>query len=143
MATEKPVEFHTLEDADLVNRWVKAHKSIAELEERAGRIEMELTQRMEARGATAIEHPLYDVRLKEGPPAWDYAVLAGLREITEPAQLEGAYSPEHEETRVVPEKWNMVKAKALAKFGLAHKGILERARIAGTHRLHIRQITAN
>jgi hypothetical protein len=132
-------ELHTLLDEALIRQWVDSTTALAKLQDDIGRIEMELTHRMEARGATAIDDPDYVVTLKEGSPTWDYGKLAGLREVTSPEQLEGSYFPEHPETRVVPEKWNMTKAKTLGRFGSVHTDILARARITGPRRLKISQ----
>jgi hypothetical protein len=125
-------------DEELVKDWGTVDNALRILTEQQGRIEMELTNRMQSNGATVIPHTTHDVKLVEGAPGWDYPTLAQLREITDPTDLDGAYTSEHEETRLVPERWNMVKGKALARFGDKHRQIIQAARLPGVLRLRIK-----
>ena len=43
------------------------------------------------------------------PGCGDYSILAQLREITAPEDLDGIYTPPGEKTVQTPEKWNMNK----------------------------------
>ena len=63
----------------------------------------------------------------------------GLAELVPPEELAKGFTPAHEETRVVPDKWNMVKVKPWAKYGTAVALIIEGAAIPGTPRLVIKQ----
>jgi PHP family Zn ribbon phosphoesterase len=69
--------------------------------------------------------------------SYDSSVLAKLREITDPSDLDGVYTPEHEEVKKVPEKWNMVKGKKLLKLGNDHQAIIDDAKIFGNPSLKI------
>ena len=68
---------------------------------------------------------------------YDSTILAKLREITDPEDLEGVYTPEHEEVRKVPEKWNMTKGRTLVKFGNEHQAIIDDAKIFGRPSLKV------
>ena len=68
---------------------------------------------------------------------YDASILAQLREITDPADLVGMYTPEHEEVKRVPEAWNMSKGRKLAKYSAEHAAIIEDARIYGSPRIKI------
>ena len=71
--------------------------------------------------------------------SYDSTVLARLREITDPEDLEGVYTPEHEEVRKVPERWNMTKAKKLLRLGNDHSAIIDDAKIFGNPSLKVYQ----
>ncbi len=125
-------------DEELVDDWRRLDTAVSTLQEQLGHIEMELTNRMQGNGATVIPHATHEVKLAEGAPSWDYSTLAALREITDPADLDGAYTAAHEETVLVPAKWNMTKGKALARFGDEHRQIIDNARLPGAVRLRIK-----
>ena len=68
---------------------------------------------------------------------YDATILARLREITDPDDLDGIYYPEHEETRTVPERWNMAKGRKLLKFSTDHAAIISDARIYGLPKVKV------
>ena len=130
----------SLDDLDtdtLVDTWLAQAQVKAFAEREMGHIEMELTHRMVANGATAIPHPAATVTF-EGGQAWDKSKLYPLRELVSPEDLDGAYMPEHEETVVVAESWNMTKVKPLAKFGREVAEAIESARVPTAPRLKIK-----
>ena len=124
-------------DEDLIAQYADAKLAADTYRDEAGRLGHEIQRRMLEREATRMPHAEHEVTLEEGSPTWDYALLSGLREITSPSDLAESYTPEHHETVKVPEKWNMTKAKKLAKFGAGHATILENARIPGAPRLKV------
>ena len=126
-------------DESLIATWGALDEAAQALGNVRGHIEMAITHRMDDRGAKELPHAEFEVKMTEGTPSWDVSILAGLREITSPDDLEGSYFPAHEETVQVPEKWNMTKAKTLARFGDEHGSILERARLPGPSRLRIKR----
>jgi len=130
-------DVNTLTDEELIQLYVDDSDQATYYRDRAGRVGLILQQRMEERGATAIPDEHYEVRLKEGSPTWDYGILGQLREIIPPDELAKGYTPEHEQTVMVPESWNMTKIKPLAKYGNDVATIIERARIPGRARLSI------
>ena len=62
-----------------------------------------------------MPHPDYEVKLKEGTLTWDPSILFELREFVDPEELADGYTPEHEETVLVADSWNMTKIKKLMK----------------------------
>jgi hypothetical protein len=74
---------------------------------------------------------------------YDAAILAGLREITDPEDLAGIYYPAHEEVRQVPERWNMSKGRKLVKHSADHAAIIQDAKIYGSPRVKIEEEEAN
>ncbi len=125
---------------DLVRRWGAATKAIARASEAVGRIEWELTRRMEEAGATVLPHPEFDVELKTGSATYDVAKLNPLREIVPPELLATAFMAEHEETttRLIPDKWDMRKALTFRKLGNDVAAIIEAAKVPGRVRLQIK-----
>jgi len=126
-------------DEELINRWGRTATELDEISDDLGHIEMELTTRMEARGATAIDHPNYEVMRKEGTPSWDYGKLAGLRELVAPGELAAGFTPEHDEIVHVPDAWNMTRIKPLVKYGGNVAAIIKGARLPGRMGLSIKR----
>jgi len=91
---------------------------------------------MEAEGSERMRTPAGIVTIARSV-SYDASILAGLREITDPDDLEGVYYPEHEELRRVPEKWNMTKGRKLTKFSGDHAAIIEDAKIYGSPQVRI------
>lgn len=69
--------------------------------------------------------------------SYDASILARLREITDPADLEGIYTPEHDEVRRVPEKWDMARGRRLLKHSADHAAIIEDAKIYGSPKVKV------
>lgn len=86
-----------------------------------------IVEKMEEQGATVARSETHVAKLTP-KVTYNQSVLAKLREITDPEDLEGVYTPEHEEVRKVPEKWNMVRGKKLLKLGNEHQSIIADAK---------------
>ena len=71
--------------------------------------------------------------------SYDTSILAKLREITDPTDLEDCYTPEHDEVRRVPEKWNMARGRKLLRHSGDHAAIIEDAKIYGSPRVKVVQ----
>ena len=128
----------SLDNQQLLDKWEVINAGFQYYKEIRDRLELELRQRMEAEGATAIPHPSLLCELQYPSPTYDYGKLRGLAELVPPEELAKGFTPAHEETRVVPDKWNMVKIKPLAKYGAAVAEIIEGAAIPRTPRLVIK-----
>ena len=128
----------SLDNQQLLDKWEVINAGFQYYKEIRDRLELELRQRMEAEGATAIAHPDLLCELQYPSPTYDYGKLRGLAELVPPEELAKGFTPAHEETRVVPDKWNMVKIKPLAKYGAAVAEIIEGAAIPRTPRLVIK-----
>ena len=69
--------------------------------------------------------------------SYDSTILAKLREITDPEDLDGVYTPERQVVKVEAERWNMTKGRKLLKFGNEHQAIIEDAKIFGNPTLKV------
>ena len=101
---------------------------------------MELRQRLEQDGATEYVGPQGSATLKERGASYDPARLETLLEYLEEEELVKAQAlvPEHEETRVVPRKWNATKLKPFAKRGRDIRETIETARMVGGYNLSVK-----
>ena len=100
--------------------------------ERYGKVHLFLyraiIEEMDEIGATVARSDTHVAKLTP-KISYDKAILARLREITDPEDLDGVYTPEHEEVRKVPEKWDMVRGKKLLRLGNEHQSIIADAKI--------------
>ena len=121
----------TLEE--LVDELVAARAKLKALEEAVYLTERAVVEAMQERGATVIKSGAGEATLVT-PVAYDYSILARLREITSPDDLVG-YTPDREVVRREPERWNMTQAKTLARLSHDHSGIIEDAKIYGNPKI--------
>lgn len=129
----------TTDHQTLINKHIQLERIITTLQERKGRLEVELQTYMESEQATVILHPTHKVELKQ-TLAYDPSKLAALRELVDPAELEksGAFIPAHQDTIDVPDKWNMTKVKPLGKYGGDVKATIEGAAYVSGVKLSIK-----
>ena len=126
----------TLDDA--VEQLADVRKQLKTLQEVEWILSNEVVRQMDDIGATESRVEIGKVALTR-PVTYDYSVLAGLREITDPEDLDGAYTAPHEVVKHVPESWNMTKAKPLKKLSHEHGSIIEDAKIYGRPRIRIEE----
>jgi len=124
----------TLEE--IVGELVRARESLESQQATVYYLERSLVEGMEKRGATVVRTDEGEAKLST-PVSYDYGKLAALREITSPDDLIG-YTPEHEEVRQVPERWNMTVAKTLSKLSHQHREIIEDAKIYGRSKIQFK-----
>jgi len=96
----------------------------------------QIIETMEADGSERMRTPSGVVTTPRAV-TYDTSILAGLREITDPDDLDGVYTPEHEETRTVPERWDMGKGRKLLKYSADHAAIIADAKIYGSPKVKI------
>jgi len=128
--TGELTDLATLTDEQLLHHYAVAQQML-DYEKRAlGMAEMEIRRRMDERGATTIPSARYDCQRRD-KVEYDPAAFTPLKEIfVQPGDLERCWTPEHQETVTVPEKWSTVKVKAVAReYGDAALAIVERARM--------------
>ena len=128
--TGELADLATLDDDALLDCYATA-RMMLDYEKRAlGMAEMEILHRMTERGATTIPSARYDCQRRD-KVEYDPAAFTPLKEIfVQPGDLERCWTPEHQETVTVPEKWSTVKVKAVAReYGDAALAIVERARM--------------
>ena len=128
---DKLVQDLTLEE--IVGELMRARESLESQQATVYYLERSLVEGMQERGATVVRTDEGEAKLTT-PVSYDYGILAGLREITGPDDLVG-YTPEHEEVRQVPERWNMTVAKTLSKLSHQHREIIEDAKIYGNPKI--------
>ena len=137
-ATASPRPFLTYSDAALVQLRQEMLDAAKAHEEAKERIDMELLARMNERGAKGIPDAAYDVKMEENV-TYDQAAFTPLKEVFLGDDLKTVYTPEHEETVTVKEKWDTVRVKAMAsKYGDAAKLIVEQARLVSGHKLSVK-----
>jgi len=100
--------------------------------ERYGKVHLFLyraiIEEMDEIGATVARSETHVAKLTP-KVTYDQSVLAKLREITAPEDLEGIYTPEREVVKVEAERWNMVRGKKLLRLGNEHQSIIADAKI--------------
>ena len=130
----------SLDNQELLDKWIGAEIALKFWAEERDRIELELRQRMEAEGATALIHPRLFCELRYPSPTYDFGKLRGLAELVPLEELAKGFTPAHwGEPIWVEDKWNMTKIKPLAKYGAAVGEIIAGAAIPGTPRLVIKE----
>ena len=127
---------HTSTTDEVVAELVDVRKRIEAMKEAEYLLSREIIEAMEKDGSERMRTPSGIVTMPRSV-TYDASILAGLREITDPADLEGIYSPEHEEVKRVPEAWNMAKGRKLLKHSSDHAAIIEDAKIYGVPRVKI------
>jgi hypothetical protein len=117
---------------DLYNMW--AHENA----EHRDRADMELRRRLEQRGATKIFDEDYTCTLEMGTPTIDLNIMAALKELLPPDVLAEGFTPEHDVTETVPDKWDLRKANTWMQAGGDVAEVIERAKIFRSPRLVVR-----
>jgi hypothetical protein len=127
------------EDDRLLEEYVRLAETARILGEEMGHIMMELTHRLEARGAQGMYHPTIQCRLDPPRPEYDTNKLMGLKELLPPAIIAKGFTPEHMEK--VPDKFDMRTVKSWGTmFGHEVKGVIDGARLpAGPGRIRVTQ----
>ena len=121
---------------EVVAELVDVRKRIEAMQEAEYLLSRQIIEAMEQDGSTRMRTPSGIVTIPRSV-TYDPSILAGLREITDPADLEGIYTPERDEVRRVPEAWNMAKGRKLLKHSSDHAAIIEDAKIYGVPRVKI------
>ena len=127
---------HTSTTDEVVAELVDVRERIKAMQEAEYLLSRQIIETMERDGSTRMRTPSGIVTIPRSV-TYDASILAGLREVTDPADLEGIYSPEHEEVKRVPEAWNMAKGRKLLKHSTEHAAIIEDAKIYGVPRVKI------
>ncbi len=122
---------------ELVEELATVVDRLASLERSKWMLEKRIVHLMMDRGATVAKTETHEVEIR-GSVTYDVSILARLREITDPEDLERIYYPEHEEVVRRPEKWNMTSGRKLAKFSHEHAAIIEDAKIYGNPKVSLR-----
>lgn len=131
----RETEWDCASDSDLLEAYDRELQLRRAVQERIGRIEQEIYHRLEARHALAIPSDAFTCELVQNW-GYDQSRFVALKELLTEVDLAECWAPEHEETVRVPERWNTVKVKALARrYGEKALTIVEDARIPEKPRL--------
>ena len=117
---------HDLDDKTLIEMWQAYKDNQAHSRLGSDYIEYTLGKRLEEKGATVLPSMTHDVKMERRYDT-DTNILTQLREHIEPAVLDLAYTPEHQET--VPENWDMRKVNGFKNYGTAVEEIIENSRL--------------
>ena len=135
---EPRLDFDSLSDDELLSAWQLQTRHIKHLTEEQGHVEMLLRQRLLERGATEIPHPSLTVKLESRFGGYDLSRIQVLKELLPPDVIAEAYTPAHEETIQVPDKWDGRKLLGWPKrFGKEVAAVLEAAELPRAVRLVI------
>jgi len=121
---------------EVVVELIEVRAKIKAMQEAEYLLSRQVIESMERDGSERIRTPSGVVTIPRSV-TYDATILARLREITDPDDLDGIYYPEHEETRTVPERWNMAKGRKLLKFSTDHAAIISDARIYGLPKVKV------
>lgn len=121
---------------ELIDELCDVKKQQRNIDETRWMLERQIAELMDKEGASTMRTENHVVKLTR-PVSYDTTKLSALREITDPLDLDGVYSPEHEEVRRVPERWNMSKGRKLLNLGRAHQSIIEKAKIFGNPKIEV------
>ena len=114
-------------DEKFLDQIDQAHEYATSYQELANRLEWVALNRMLDRGATAIPSSKF-VCEKKVEVTYDQTRFIPLKEIFK-EDLVKCWTPAHQETIMVPEKWDTTKLKALARrYGNEALAIVESAR---------------
>lgn len=126
-------------DEALLNRYANYLESKEFITSELGHIEQEMLRRMTERKATAISSNMYDCLL-EVKDMFSQPAFSPLKEIFQEADLVKCFTPAHEETVQIPDKWLTQQVKAAARrYGAEALDIVARARIPGAPRLRFQR----
>ena len=121
-----------LTDEQLADGILGILKTEAKARDLRQRMEQELIRRMEERRATELPHPYMEVKLWYPSPTYDPQKMHALMELVEPSTIAEAFTPQHEQTVIVAESWDMRKVRGWPKrFGDGVAAALERAKLPG------------
>ena len=135
----QPVDYEHLDDAMLAEGIALMTLDLTEIQNAKGRMEQELTRRLEERGARELAHATLIVKLEYPSPTYDVAKLRPLAEIIPPEDYAKAFQPEHTKSVPMPARFDGKQLNALArKFGQPVQEVLDQARLPSAPRLVVK-----
>ena len=121
-----------LSDADLVQNYAHAILRLAEARDIKDRLEYEIYYRLDERESRVLLGDNDTITMTPAPFVYDHIILRSiLGEGVDPLMWEGAFTPEHRSTDMIPARFNLTKLKALAtKFGAPIRTAMQEALLA-------------
>ena len=120
-----------IRDSQLIEGGLTAQEQANDIYDEAKYIKFILTQRMNKDGASILAHPTIECKGKKDNTSWDLSKLASVRELLSPEDVNLFYIAEHEETIIVPEKYDMRVGNGFKKYGGDVKEAIENATVDG------------
>ena len=121
---------------ELIDEHASIRLKLKHLKEASWVLEGRIAELMALEGATERRAGDRTVKITR-PVTYDYTILAQLREITDPLDLDGIYTPAHDEMKRIPEKWDMVRGRKLSRLGTDHRTLITSAKIYGNPRIEV------
>ena len=132
-----------LSDDALLNSYATVKQAAQDVADRRGRIEQEIWRRLrqaESEGAQVGSIPSAQYICEDATrPTYDQAALVPLRDLLTQPDLAACFTPEHQETMTVPDKWDMRKVLPLARRSAEVQHVVNRATIPGTPKLRFEE----
>ena len=128
---EKKDQLDNIETKDLIERGIETQEQSKDLYDELRYIKFILMRRMKQSGASILAHPTIVCKGKKDNTSWDYGKLASVRELLDPEDIKLFYVPEHEDTIIVKEKYDMRVGNGFKKYGGEVKAAIEGATIEG------------
>jgi hypothetical protein len=125
------------DDEILLGMWETLSGEVARGHVEMGVIEMVLQRRMQANNAKKLFSTTLSVEL--GPPSYDLPKLQSLGELLPPGIFEKGFTPAHEETRQVPDKFDMRTVNSWRSYGQHIVDIIELAELPDTRKISIKR----
>ena len=130
-----PRPHRSLSDHTLAEAIVAAQEALADLQRSIDEMRADVQRRITDAGGTMLDNDQFLIELKPGPVSLDVGIIIAVKEQLSAENLAKCYTPAHQETIDVPEKWSLVQLNALARrYGVVAR-IVERARVPGRPRV--------
>ena len=100
------------------------------------RYEKEIQDRMEASGATVMQHDAFEEIVLKGSPTYDQGVLGPLGDLLTARDHQHAWVPEAQ--KPIPGHYDMTKLKPLKKLGGRILELIEAAEVPGKKQLRLK-----
>jgi len=127
ISDERKAEIASLKNKDMIEEGISLQDKANAFYEELKFLKFQLLRRMRDDKATTFPHPEIECTAKKDNTSWDYNTLRPILELLDKSDIEAFYSPEHEETIIVEEKYDMRIGKGYLKYGGEVKEIIERA----------------
>ena len=128
-----------ISDSVLLSQLEAAQNAVEEAVHHKGLLEMEIMRRMRERNAIGIPSDVFTCELKQAN-TYDQGRFTPLLELLSGDELEKVFTPEHQETVTVAERWNTVGLLAVARrYGGEVLRLVQEAKVAGAPRLSFKR----
>ncbi len=128
---ERKVELSQLSTEELIEKAMLQQENIAYLNDDYQYIKFLLLKKMKSSKATKLQHPDIDCVAKVGQTEYNYGELGKVRELLDKEDIAKFYTPEHEDTIIIKEKYDMRVGNGFRQYGGDIAKFLDEATIKG------------